>query len=92
MFLFGDAHEEHYRESERSVVAIFNAKAEVHSKGELTLKVSELGSILKLGTAADFAFCGSRKKVGLQMCNNPCKSTSRPVVTIIPTQLVRVTH
>ncbi len=62
MFLFGDSHQEHFRESEGSLVAIMNAVAENDGKG-LTLKVNEASSILKLATSADFAFCGSRKKV-----------------------------
>lgn len=61
MLLFGDAHQDHFRESEGSVVAIFNAEAD--GKGGLTLKVNESSSILKLATSSDFALCGSRKKV-----------------------------
>lgn len=63
MFLFGNAYEEHYRESEGSVVAIFNAKADTDNKGEVALKVFELDTILRLGTSADFAYCGSKTKV-----------------------------
>ncbi|EIE24646.1 hypothetical protein COCSUDRAFT_46891 [Coccomyxa subellipsoidea C-169] len=69
MFLFGDSHQEHFRESEGSLVAIMNAVAESDGKG-LTLKVNEASSILKLATSADFAFCGSRKKDGSK-CRNP---------------------
>ena len=63
MFLFGDAHQDHFRESEGSVVAIFNASADSDGKGGLSLKVNEPSSILKLATSSDFALCGSRKKV-----------------------------
>lgn len=64
MFLFGDAHQNNFRESEGSVVAISNALARSsEGKEDVSLKVTEAASILKLGTSSDFALCGSRKRV-----------------------------
>lgn len=64
MLLFGDAHQEHFRETEGSVVAVFNAAADKDGMGGgVTLKVNESASILKLATACDFGLCGSKKKV-----------------------------
>ena len=64
VFLFGEAHQDNFRESEGSVVAIVNAVAgSSKGKDEATLKVTESTSILKLGTSSDFALCGSRKRV-----------------------------
>ncbi|CAL8467671.1 g7209 [Coccomyxa elongata] len=71
VFLFGDAHQNNFRESEGSVVAIVNALAgSSKGKDEATLKVTESTSILKLGTSSDFALCGSRKRDGTK-CRNP---------------------
>ncbi|BDA42677.1 probable protein MCM10 homolog at N-terminal half [Coccomyxa sp. Obi] len=71
MFLFGDAHQDNFRESEGSVVAISNAAAgSSNRKEDVCLKVEESTSILKLGTSSDFALCGSRKRDGTK-CRNP---------------------
>ena len=64
MFLFGEAHQDNFRQSEGSVVAISNALARSsEGKHDVSLKVTESSSILMLGTSSDFALCGSRKRV-----------------------------
>ena len=61
LFLFGEAHQAHFRESEGAVVALFDARLDVRD-GEAALKVAEERCVLKLGTSADFALCGAKKK------------------------------
>jgi len=64
LFLFGDAHQSLYRESEGSIMAICNAQVSAGGQGkDISMKVSEPSSVYKLGTSADFALCGARKKV-----------------------------
>ena len=61
LFLFGEAHQAHYRESEGAVVALFDARLDARDGGA-ALKLFEERCILKLGTSADFALCGAKKK------------------------------
>lgn len=78
MFLFGNAHEEHFRESEGSVVAIFSARTDTDQKGKLSLKVFEPEAILKLGISADFAYCGSKTKVHSSFMPPLCCNLLKP--------------
>lgn len=66
VYLFGDAHQSLYRESEGSVMAICNARVSAGGEGRgLCMKVQDPSSVYKLGTSADFALCGARKKASL---------------------------
>ena len=68
MFLFGDAHQSLFRESEGSIMAICNARASAGGPGQgVSLKVSDPSSVYKLGTSADYALCGARTKVMVRM-------------------------
>ena len=66
VYLFGDAHQSLYRESEGSVMAICNARVSAVGEGRgLCMKVQDPSSVYKLGSSADFALCGARKKASL---------------------------
>lgn len=63
LFLFGEAHQAHFREAEGAVVALFDTRLDTaRSGGEASLKACEERCILKLGTSADFALCGAKRK------------------------------
>jgi hypothetical protein len=62
LLLFGEAHQAHFREAEGAVVALFDARLDTAHAGAASLKASEARGILKLGTSADYALCGAKKK------------------------------
>lgn len=52
-------------------MAICNARVSADSKGGLSMKVQDPSSIYKLGTSADFALCGAKKKVASSFTPKP---------------------
>jgi minichromosome maintenance protein 10 len=64
--LFGDAHAEHWKETEGSLVAVVAAKASKSEGRDLSLSVDRGAQLFKLGTSADFALCKGERRDGLR--------------------------
>jgi hypothetical protein len=77
VYLFGNAHQSLYKESEGSVMAICNARVSTGGEAHgLSMKVQDPSSVYKLGTSADFALCGARKKASLSFHSKHLVPTS----------------
>ena len=59
IFLFRDAYDTHWKESEGTVIAVLNSKVvpAKDNQRSFSLSVSEAGEIAKLGTSMDYGFC-----------------------------------
>lgn len=62
LFLFGDAHRDHYKESEGAVLLITAPEAKLE-EGRLSLSTREAACLAPLGTSQDFAHCAGTTKV-----------------------------
>lgn len=62
VFLFGQAHQDHRGLTEGCLVALMNPKVKVGDKSPMVSISGEEG-LIKLGTAADFGRCKSRRQV-----------------------------
>ncbi|KAL3163124.1 hypothetical protein ABBQ32_009538 [Trebouxia sp. C0010 RCD-2024] len=76
LFLFGKAQTGLWKETEGSVVAIFNPEARI-AEGKLSMSVDSEQQVVKLGTSTDMGFCRSRKKDGTP-CRNAVNINSCP--------------
>eukprot|EP00884_Botryococcus_braunii_P012065 jgi/Botrbrau1/2085/Bobra.0047s0046.2 len=68
VFLFGQAHQDHRGLTEGCLVALMNPKVKAGDKSPMVSVSSEEG-LIKLGTAADFGRCKSRRQNG-GICGN----------------------
>jgi hypothetical protein len=66
VFLFRDAYNAHWKESEGAVVAVLNASILPAREefGAFSLSVSEAGEVAKIGTSMDHGTCKATKKDG----------------------------
>ena len=80
LFLFGDAYEAHWKESNGAVIAVLNARVLPPREGarsnERSLSVTEPGEVAKLGSAQDYGVCKGTRKDGTpcSMVVNKAKS------------------
>ncbi|GAQ88020.1 hypothetical protein KFL_003940110 [Klebsormidium nitens] len=75
LFLFGDAFEAHWKESEGSVVGLLNAKYKeekggARSSAPFCLSAENGQQVFKLGTSADLGLCRGTRKDGMP-CTMP---------------------
>ena len=62
LFLFGDAHREHYKECEGSVLLVSCPETKFE-EGRLSISTREPGVVALLGISPDFAYCAGTKGV-----------------------------
>lgn len=69
LFLFGEAYQKHWKESEGSIIALLNAsvlpaKKEGHREGDVSLSLDQPTQLMKLGTSNDYGICKGIRKDG----------------------------
>ena len=75
LFLFGDAYQQHWKESEGVVIAVLNPKTDVPASessdrhDDLSFSIQKAGQLLIMGASKDFGKCQSVRKDG-QPCGN----------------------
>ena len=73
LFLFGEAYQQHWKESEGVVIAVLNPKTDCPDNGDkhddLSFSIAKPGQLMVMGTSKDFGKCQSVRKDG-QPCGN----------------------
>ncbi len=73
LFLFGDAYQQHWKESEGIILAVLNPKTDTPDSGErhddLSFSIQKPGQLMIIGHSKDFGKCQSVRKDG-QPCGN----------------------
>lgn len=64
VFLWSSAHQEHWKETEGTVICLYNAVIRSEGSSGPSLSISEPQQLQKIGTSVGFARCGGTRKDG----------------------------